>query len=646
MQRLSAVGLLLLLSCLYVGCNASQGRTDGESGQSEESPAEDDGSFKLGDLIEPFSPPTLEELEKQVEWVDRPVVDALALLREEQAQHPAPLTEEQALALRNETPEENQQILATLGRLPENDIEVDWDATINRHIPGDMKSSVPILASSAIESEVGGLTSFGLFSFDWKMDPFASSDAVASWQTSKDGLYDKVVMRDDLVWSDGEPITAHDIVFSFKVIMTKAVPVTAQRSGTDKIKWIEAYDDHTLVFFHKEPLVTNVWNLNFGIIPKHAYEKTIADDPTLQRSPEHVKLEDAPVVGGAYEYKSRRRGSEIVLERRESYYMHNGKQVRDKPYFKTVRFRIYTSPTSALFAMNTGDIDELMINAEQWRTQTSDEEFYRNNTKVYGTEWTEFHFGWNCATPYFEDKRVRKAMSYAMDHEELLKTLRYGLDEPCTGIFHSASRWAPKPPPQPYHQDLAKAEALLDEAGWTDTDGDGVRDKEVNGRKIPFEFTIMVVNAPDRVAICNLLRESLDRIGVDCYVKPLEFTVLVQKTEDRTFQAYFGGWGTGTDPDTSENIWGSKAERNYVNYKNPEVDKLFEEGRKEFDIEKREKIYRRISEILWEDQPYTWLFYRTAFYGFNRDLRGYKFSPRGPYSYSPGFGSIWKPAKK
>ena len=119
------------------------------------------------------------------------------------------------------------------------------------------------------EFEVSSLTGFGLFGFDWNFTPFASKDAVRSWQTSKDGLYDKVIMRDDLLWSDGTPITAHDIEFSFKVIMSSQVPIRAQRTGTEAIKYVKAYDDQTLVYFHNEPLQTNVWNINFSIIPKH-----------------------------------------------------------------------------------------------------------------------------------------------------------------------------------------------------------------------------------------------------------------------------------------------------------------------------------------------------------------------------------------
>lgn len=117
------------------------------------------------------------------------------------------------------------------------------------------------------------------------------------------------------------------------------------------------------------------------------------------------------------------------------------------------------------------------------------------------------------------------------------------------------------------------------------------------------------------------------------------------KARNHQFQAMFGGWGTGTDPDTSINLWKTEAARNYVNYSNPEVDKLFEEGRREFDKEKRAKIYGKIHELLYEDQPYTWLYFRNSFYGFNKDLRGYVFSPRGPYGYGPGFSSLWKPVE-
>src|SRR6185369_1369568 len=161
-------------------------------------------------MIKPFDPPTLEDLNAKVQWRDRPVIDAAPLLRERQAKEKPLATVEEALKLHNNTPQDNEKILSALGRLPsEEGKEVNWDATINRHSFGDVNSTNPILASSVAEFDISGLINFGLFSFDWNFNPFASKDTVVSWQSSKDGLYDKVVLRDDLTWSDGHPITAH-----------------------------------------------------------------------------------------------------------------------------------------------------------------------------------------------------------------------------------------------------------------------------------------------------------------------------------------------------------------------------------------------------------------------------------------------------
>jgi len=599
---------------------------------------------ELGNLIKPFTPPPLEELEKSVKWKPRPVVDSLKLLKEKQAEEKPGGTLAQALSAKNTSPQVNRAILSVLGRLPAKDADVNWDAEWRRHINFDVKSTNPVLFSSVSEADVFGFTSFGLFSFDWLMRPFAASDSVVSWHSSDDRLYDKVVLRDDLTWSDGQPITAHDVEFSFKLIMTESVPVPAQRSGTDKLKYVKAYDDRTVVFFHQDSLATNDWNVNFSVIPKHIYEKTWAADPTLGSSAEHIKYERNPISGGAYEFTSRTIGQEILLTRREDYYMHNGKQVRDKPYFKTIRFRVIQEPGVAILGLKGGEIDEMILTPQQWRTQTIDDDFYKDCTKVYDTEWVSFHFVWNCANPMFADKRTRWALTYAFDHDEMLRKLRYSLDPPANGIFHPASPWAPPGKPTYIKRDLDKAEKLLDESGWKDSDGDGIRDKVVDGKKIKFDFGILVANRQDRIDICSLLKQNLKEVGIEVTVRPLDFAVLQQKTQDKNFEAAFGGWGTGTDPDTSENIWGSKQERNYGSYSNPEVDRLFVAGRKEFDFEKRRLIYQKLATLITEDQPYTFLFYQNSYYGFRKDMRGYMFSPRGPYHYGPGSGSIWKPA--
>jgi peptide/nickel transport system substrate-binding protein len=591
---------------------------------------------------EAFVPPAFADLDRDAKWIDRPVRDGLELLRAELAKQEPPCTAAEALALTNDSAAANAKILGALGRLP-GPGEADLAARIDRHVPADVGSTNPILISSTAEFDVLGLTGFGLFSFDRRLEPFASAETVRAWQTSADGLYDKVVLRDDLVWSDGRPITAHDVAFTYKVIMDPRVPVPAVRNGTDQMKGVHAYDDHTLVFFHKEPLATNVWNVNFPILPRHVYENTWEDDPTLKDSPAHVKLEEKPVCGGPYEIVERKRGQEIVLRRRASWSVVRGKKVREEPFFKEIRFRIVEDPNTALLALKAGELDEMVLTPEQWTTQATKEDFYERNTKASDTEWVSFSFAWNIATPYFADRRVRRAMSYAFDHDRMLEKICFGLYSPCAGNFPPESWMASKKKLEPYKQDLDKAEALLDEAGWVDHDNDGVRDKEIDGRLRPFEFTILTNQQPLRVQLCKLLKENLEQIGVLVNVRPVEATALQEMMQKRNFQACCLGWGTGADPDSSENLWKTGEMRNYSGYSNPEVDRLFAEGRRELDRAKRAEKYALIQELLYEDQPYTWLFWRNSFYGFSKDLRGYVFSPRGPYHYSPGFSSLWKP---
>ena len=646
------LALLLLAGCFSSGRENSPAKTNesvssgtsegtGGNGEAIESAIE----YEFANLIEPFDPPPLEELEK-LTWVDMPVIDPIEHRRQWEAdQGPPPISVDEALALENTTPETNAKILGTLGRLPASDDEVDYDAEVIRHVAGDIKSTNAIMASSTGEQELSVLTTFFPFSFDWNMSPFAVADYVVSWQASEDRMYDKLVLRDDMTWSDGTPITAHDIEFTFQLIMTEAIPIPAVRTGTDEMKFVKAYDDHTVVFFHKESMATHMWNINFPILPKHVYEGTIEDDPSLEKSSRHVELDRDPVTGGPYRIIKRDRGQEVVLQRREDFYMHDGKQVRHKPYLKTVRMKIIPDTNTALLALKKGEVEEMEITPEQWQSQTDSNEFYSRNTKAFGVQWVTFFFGWNCESPFFSDVRTRKAMSYAFDHEEMIDKHRFGLDQPGAGTFHPASRWSPKPAPTPYKQDLDKAEDLLAEAGWEDTDGDGVLDKEIDGRSIPFEFTIMVPSRPWRIALAELLKENLDQIGIICHVRPTEFTTFQEKCRKHQFHAILGGWGTGTDPDLSLNLWKTDEMRNYVQYSNAKVDDLFAQGKVEFDPEKRAKIYQQIHNQLWEDQPYTWLFYMNAYFGFNKNLRGYQFSPRGPYGYDPGFYSIWKPKK-
>lgn len=184
---------VFVASLLMAGCpsNPDNAATTGGSGDEEE----------VESLIEPFDPPTLEELDAQVTWEPQPVEDAMDRLYEYLAQQQPLVSVETALSMKNDSEEANEQIVSALSQPPKSDSDVDWDATVNRHAYMDMKSSNPILGSSVTEFDVSGLTTPSLFAFDWDFSTFGNAEMIESWETSEDRMYDKVVLRDDVTWS-------------------------------------------------------------------------------------------------------------------------------------------------------------------------------------------------------------------------------------------------------------------------------------------------------------------------------------------------------------------------------------------------------------------------------------------------------------
>lgn len=619
--------------------------TTEETASTKPKPKSQTDNDELFAPLEPYDPPTLEEVDAAANWQDRKVADGRELLREVLKNHPPLVSAEEAMAMKNDSDEANDKIYSVLRQLPENDDpesnDVDWDATWVHHLPGDLKSLNPVMISAAYEMELLELTGLQLIAFDAEFTPFAPAWAVKSWQTSEDHLMDKFVLRDDLTWSDGKPLTAHDFVFAFQTIMNPRVTIPAVRSSTQYIKWVEAYDDQTLVMFHKEPMASSTENMQFPVIPKHIYEGSLEEDPTMENSQYHLPFLNKPVTCGPYEYKSRARGQNIVLARRDNWWQKDGKAIRPRPYFKEIRCEVIIDPNTALLALKSGEIDDFRLTAEQWLTQTDSKDFYEKNTKVRGMEWTEFHIVWNTQRPYFGDPKVRRALALAFNHEEMLNSIFYGLAPAGLGPFHPTG-WMASKKPEAYQRDLDAAEDLLDEAGWEDSDGDGIRDKEINGRLVPFRFTVLSSDQPNSIKVCTQMKTDYEQIGIAVDVKPTEFTVLQDKSLKHQFDAMIAGWGTGTDPSTLDNVFKTGGGRNYGLYSNKRVDELFELAQREFDRAKRAEYYAEIHDILWNDQAYMWLFYRPTLFGLNKEIRGFNFSPRDPYGVSPGINGIWK----
>lgn len=224
-----------------------------------------------------------------------------------------------------------------------------------------------------------------------------------------------------------------------------------------------------------------------------------------------------------------------------------------------------------------------------------------------------YYVGWNQATPFFKSTKVRQAMTMAIDRHRLVEQNLNGLGMETTGTFYPYSA-AYDPSIKPWPFSPQEARRLLEEEGWYDSDGDGVIDKLIDGKRVPFRFslTYYVKNATTK-SICEYISKALKDIGIDCRLKAVDIADLSATFEDKGFDALCLGWSLGTPPEDPRQIWHSagakeKGSSNAVGFVNTEVDKIIEQLDYESNLEVRTQLYHKFNAILHTEQPYTFLY--------------------------------------
>ncbi|MCH1429937.1 MAG: ABC transporter substrate-binding protein [Chlamydiales bacterium] len=223
------------------------------------------------------------------------------------------------------------------------------------------------------------------------------------------------------------------------------------------------------------------------------------------------------------------------------------------------------------------------------------------------------YIGWNQATPFFEDKKVRQAVSMTIDVQRIIDQNLNGMGVAISGPFfiNSPSNDANI---KPYKYDLEKAKSLLEQAGWFDQDGDGIRDKLIHGQLTPFRFSLSyyVKNPVTRIN-CEYVATALKELGIDCKLNGLDISDLSNIFAEKNFDAIYFGWALGTPPETPRQLWHSDGAKengssNAVGFANSEADEIIERLDFEYNSEKRLALYHRFHEIVHEEAPYTFLY--------------------------------------
>jgi len=522
---------------------------------------------------------------------------------------------------------------------PEDLSQIATDDVLYLNLDGSPQNLNPIFASSAYEFVVNDLLFDGPFLFDDKMEWALDPEWVESYAEAEDHLSAILRLRPGLRWHDDVPITAHDIVYSWKSIIDERVPCPAVKTGTVDVIDCIALDDLTVKYVHKEAVPTAKWNVFFPVIPKHLYEKDQGTHPDLKTGDYYSELNRKPIGSGPYKILDWIANDRIILERWEDY-------PGPKPYYRQIICRLIADQNAKLLSFEKGETDCVRVNEEQFAKQTNTARFAKAGYKLVATEWAFGYICWNMdgSNRFFSDVRVRHAMTHALNIPLIIEKVFHNLSQQCNGIYHPDS-WMYNSAVQLLPYDLPKAAALLDEAGWLVDPQDGWRYKGTQGQRVKFEFTLQIpLGATSSEKIANFFQEDLRSIGVDMKTRTLEWATFMEVNRRHEFQAFIAGWGTGTDPDTGWNLWRTeeyKTGRNYGGYSSPRVDELFAMGRREFDFAKRKKIYQEIHKLIYDDQPYTFIYYRPSLYAVEKRIRGIQTSPRGIFNFDPSVRAWW-----
>lgn len=489
--------------------------------------------------------------------------------------------------------------------------------TLRESIVSDPPSLNPLISNEATASGIYSLCMASLAERDWEHPDGEFLPVMAeSWEISPDHLAYRIRLRKGIMWNDyrdpvtgekvpAKEVTAEDFRFFLDVVRDPDVNCESLRVYYKDLESIEVVNKYEFVVRWKENLYGSLGlTLGMSPLPKHYFHSYPGPFDGKRFNDDHKR--NAFIVGcGPYRFERWEKNRRIVLRRNENYF---GIAHGAAPAVETRVFEVIKLPATRFQELAAGKLDMLNLTADQWLTKKD----HRIFTSGAVTRWkypalAYSYIGYNQKRELFRDRRVRQALTMLVDRERIIRDILNDLALPAKGPFLPASRYSdPNLKPWPY--DPARAKKLLAEAGWRDTDGDGILDRD--GKK--FSFTIMqVAGHSTQARMFPMIKESFAAAGIDMNIQSLEWSVYLERLNDRDYDACSLGWQMSFDPDPYQ-VWHSEGIKgkgsNHICYSNPELDKLLEKLRRTFDMAERIRISRRIEAIIHEDQPYTFLY--------------------------------------
>jgi peptide/nickel transport system substrate-binding protein len=474
---------------------------------------------------------------------------------------------------------------------------------------GEASNLIPILASDSASHDVANYIYNGLVKYDKNLN--IVGDLAESWDFSPDKLSITFHLKKNVRWHDGKPFTARDVLYTYKVIVDPKTP-TPYSGDFLMVKRVEMIDDRTFRATYAEPFAPALISWSAAILPSHLLEgKDITASP----------LSRHPIGTGPYRFKEWIAGDRIVLTANDDYF-------EGRPYISKYVARVIPDPATMFLELKNNGIDMASLTPLQYVNQTEYAKFNRQFNKFKYLSFSYVYLGYNLKHPFFRDKRVRQAITYAIDKQEIVDGILLGQGVTAEGPY-KPDMWAFNPNIKKYPFNPEKARILLGQAGFV---------KRFDGRLWkdgkPFEFTILCNQGNDvRIHCAELIQQRLAALGIGVKIRVIEWASFVnQYIDKRNYEAVILGWTIAQDPDIFD-IWHSSKQKpkelNFMGFENREVDELLVRARRTFDQEERKRYYWKIQDILAEEQPYTFLFIPYTTLAVHKRIKGIEPAPAG-----------------
>ncbi len=466
-----------------------------------------------------------------------------------------------------------------------------YASTLNLSMSSSPSRLNPILANDSASSEIADWLFNGLIKYDKDGNPTPDLAKSYKFETPTKLI---INLRKNVLWHDGVNFTAEDVIFTYKQIMSPKI-FTSIKSNFKEVKEVKALDKYTIQITYKKPYFKSLETWMVGILPKHI----LKDEKDLMTSSFNKK----PIGTGPYTIKEFKTGIDIKLFANKNYF-------EGKPKIDNILYKFLPDPNTSFLFLKQKKLDLGGLTPLQIDRQVDDK--FKDNYRIIEKESFAYSYlGFNLKTEKFKNKKVRQAIAYAINKQELVDILYFGHGQVCNGPFLPGS-FAYNKNVKSIIQDIQKSKQLLKEQGYDE--------------KNPLTFEVITNTGNDiRINAAQILQYQLAQAGIKMKIRVMEWQAFLNTVvHPRKYEAVLLGWSLALMPDAYP-LWHSDSDKlgrfNLVGYHNKKVDELIEKGSITIDRVKLGEIYQEIFKIIADDLPYIFLYIPNSITVVNKDIK-------------------------